>query len=50
MLEHLIIHFLLHYLKTKENFKLDLTWELWKTGRCGEVVAYERWLQKEVQL
>ena len=31
----------------------DLTWKLlvfWKTGRWGEVVAYERWSQPEVRL
>ena len=31
----------------------DLTWKLlvfWKTGRCEEVVAYERWSKPEVGL
>ena len=31
----------------------DLTWKIlvfWKTGHCGDVVAYERWSQLEVRL
>jgi len=38
---------------TRGSTSSDLTWKLlvcWKTGRWGEVVAQEKWLQPEYQL
>ena len=38
---------------TRGSKYCDLTWKLlvfWYTGRCGAVVAYERWSKPEARL